>query len=254
MPGGRHADCNVRRLPDRNFLGPTYATQLDDAYLVRSAGTLHRLIVLVPLLRTVRLPSVRTVSTPISAGRAAITERRPQTSSPAAGQIPPIISQLLLPRQLPSSAYHGRDDAVEPPVCPGCIGDGVEGLSPAAGGGIPIPGLLGGLHPVMPTPPPATAGPVFRQSSILEGSLIRRVQPIYPPLARAARIQGAVVLFAVISKEGTIENLRAISGQPMLVLAAKDAVSQWRYRPYILNDEAIEVETQITVNFTLSGN
>ena len=89
---------------------------------------------------------------------------------------------------------------------------------------------------------------------MLEGSLIRRVQPSYPALARAARIQGQVVLAAVISKAGTIENLRTITGHPLLVPAAVEAVSQWRYRPYILNGEVIEVETQITVNFILGAN
>jgi protein TonB len=78
--------------------------------------------------------------------------------------------------------------------------------------------------------------------------------PQYPPLARTARIQGPVILEAVISKEGTMQNLRLVSGHPMLVPAAINAVSQWRYRPYILNGEAIEVETQITVNFLLAGN
>ena len=89
---------------------------------------------------------------------------------------------------------------------------------------------------------------------MLEGSLIRRVQPSYPALARSARIQGPVVLFAVISKAGTIDNLRVLSGHPLLVPAAIEAVRQWRYHPYILNSEPIEVETQITVNFLLSGN
>ena len=86
---------------------------------------------------------------------------------------------------------------------------------------------------------------------MLEGSLIRKVEPKYPPLAIAARIQGSVVLAAVISKAGTIENLKLVSGHPMLVAAAIDAVRQWQYRPYVLNSEVIEVETQITVNFTL---
>jgi protein TonB len=95
---------------------------------------------------------------------------------------------------------------------------------------------------------------VFRTSTILEGSLIRRVQPVYPPLARNARIQGSVILAALISKQGTMENLHALSGHPMLVPAAIDAVRQWRYKPYVLNSEPIEVETQITVNFLLSGN
>jgi len=80
------------------------------------------------------------------------------------------------------------------------------------------------------------------------------VLPQYPPLARSARIQGSVVLQAVISKEGVIENLRVVTGHPMLVPPAIDAVRQWRYRPYILNNEPVEVETQITVNFGLGGN
>jgi len=88
---------------------------------------------------------------------------------------------------------------------------------------------------------------------MLQGSLIRRVEPTYPPLAKSARVQGPVVLEAIISKTGTIENLQLISGHPMLVGAAIEAVRQWRYKPYILNSEPIEVETQITVNFTLSN-
>jgi protein TonB len=80
------------------------------------------------------------------------------------------------------------------------------------------------------------------------------VQPAYPALARSARIQGVVVLQAVIGKQGNIENLRLISGHPMLAPAAIEAVRQWRYKPYILNNDPIEVETQITVNFALAGN
>jgi protein TonB len=87
-----------------------------------------------------------------------------------------------------------------------------------------------------------------------EGNLIRKVQPAYPSLARAARIQGSVVLQAVISKEGAIENLKVLTGHPMLVQSAIDAVRQWRYRPYILNGDPVEVETQITVNFSLAGS
>jgi periplasmic protein TonB len=104
--------------------------------------------------------------------------------------------------------------------------------------------------PVQPVPVAHT----IRLSHMSEGDLIRKVQPSYPPLARSARIQGTVVLQAVISKQGTIENLRLLSGHPMLAPAAIDAVRQWRYRPYILNSEPVEVETQITVNFSLAGN
>jgi len=87
-----------------------------------------------------------------------------------------------------------------------------------------------------------------------EGDLVRKILPAYPPLARTARIEGQVVLQAVISKQGAIENLRVLSGHPMLVPAAIEAVRQWRYRPYVLNSEPVEVETQIIVNFSLAGN
>ena len=118
----------------------------------------------------------------------------------------------------------------------------------ASGPGLAI--AMMGTYPVIPAPP-KPAEKIFRQSEILAGSLIRKVEPKYPPLAIAARIQGPVVLEAVISKAGTIENLRLVSGHPMLAAAAIDAVSQWRYRPYILNGDVIEVETEITVNFVL---
>jgi periplasmic protein TonB len=87
-----------------------------------------------------------------------------------------------------------------------------------------------------------------------EGDLVRKILPTYPPLARSARIQGQVVLQAMISPQGMIEKLRVLSGHPMLAPAAIEAVRQWRYRPYILNNEPVEVETQITVNFSLAGN
>jgi protein TonB len=93
-----------------------------------------------------------------------------------------------------------------------------------------------------------------RVSHISEGNLLRKILPAYPPLARSARIQGQVVLQAVISKQGSIENLRVVAGHPMLVPAAIEAVRQWLYRPYVLNNEPVEVETQITVNFSLAGN
>lgn len=119
-----------------------------------------------------------------------------------------------------------------------------------------IPGgfLPGGTMPVAPPPAPHAAAPTFRTSIMLQGSLLHQVQPIYPPLAKTARIQGPVVIEAVISKGGVIENLHVISGPPLLVKAALEAVSEWRYRPYILNNEPVEVETRITVNFTLGGS
>lgn len=109
-----------------------------------------------------------------------------------------------------------------------------------------------GVPIVIPNPPPPTHP--IRVSHWAEGNLIYRVQPVYPAIAHQARIQGPVQLRAIISKAGTIENLTVVSGHPMLVSAAIEAVRQWRYRPYLLNHEPIEVETEITVNFVLSGS
>src|SRR5215813_1121368 len=97
---------------------------------------------------------------------------------------------------------------------------------------------------------PANTKPV-RRSHMEEGRLLQKVQPLYPPTARQMQIQGEVVLTALIARDGTIEGLRATSGHPLLIPAAIQAVSQWRYKPYILNGSATEVETTIRVNFRL---
>jgi protein TonB len=106
----------------------------------------------------------------------------------------------------------------------------------------------------MPLPPPPVVEKPRRVSRMMDGLLIHRVQPDYPNIAKQAGIQGAVVIAALIGKEGVIENLHVLNGHPLLIPAAVNAVKQWRYRPYILNGDPIEVDTQITVKFSLSGN
>ena len=96
-------------------------------------------------------------------------------------------------------------------------------------------------------------GPVRIPSTIVEGLLIRKTVPIYPPIAKATGTQGTVVLQATISKSGTIENLRVASGPPLLQRAALDAVQNWHYRPYLLNGEPVEVETTVNVVFKLQN-
>src|SRR5262249_29371920 len=104
-----------------------------------------------------------------------------------------------------------------------------------------------------PAPVLQTATPEPRKLSHLEpGQIIRQVSPAYPPLARAMGVQGEVVLRAIISRTGELEQLEVISGHPLLVRAATDAVGQWKFRPYILNGVPVEVETRISVNFILN--
>jgi protein TonB len=213
------------------------------------------LLLLLPVLKTAGLPSARTVSTPISLGRRAPEPLAPAPQSWGASTAQASIApaRFMQPSRIPTVIRTGPDDST--PQLPSGPGAGIQGTDfpPGPGDGLSIASVINGSRPMLPAPPPSISRAI-RTSSILEGNLIRRVEPVYPPLARSARIQGRVVLVAVISKAGTIENLHALSGHPMLVPAAVDAVSQWRYRPYILNSEAIEVETQITVNFSLSGN
>ena len=118
----------------------------------------------------------------------------------------------------------------------------------------PLPGgvIAGGeMEPQVVGTAPQPTGPVRISSDKAAGMLIHKVDPEYPPEA-IARIQGTVILHAVISKEGTIERLTVVSGPPMLTGAAIDAVRQWRYRPYLLHGEPVEVETTINVNFTIN--
>lgn len=92
-------------------------------------------------------------------------------------------------------------------------------------------------------------GPKRIVSHLSEAQLVNRVEPVYPHVAAIAGIQGQVKLHAIIARDGSVQSLNAISGHPLLVRAALDAVGHWRYRPYYLNGEAVEVETFITVNF-----
>jgi TonB family protein len=115
-----------------------------------------------------------------------------------------------------------------------------------------VPMLLLTLSSLAASQVPGYAPHVRVEQSVMADDLIKRVDPIYPPTAKQARIQGAVVLKVVISKSGDVENIQMISGHPMLAPAAIEAVKQWKYRPYLLNGASVEVDTQVTVNFTLA--
>lgn len=160
---------------------------------------------------------------------------------------PMIIAPSTIPREIaPVTAVN---DVGSIPAAPDLAG---IGIGEGGGSEYPIPGAIGdGLTIAIP-PRPMSVKPLV-VSHLAEANLLHRVQPVYPALARQARLQGTVELRAVISKTGTIENLIVVHGHPMLAGAAIDAVRQWRYRPYLLNGEPVEVETEITVNFLLSG-
>ena len=153
---------------------------------------------------------------------------------------------MVQPRSIPPTLPRGdeHNDAV-----PGVPNVGSLCVS-GCGSGIPIGNIVssGPMAPPRPAPPRRPL-PV---SEMQLGTLVRKVLPEYPAIAKQIRLQGAVVLLATIAKDGHVEHVEAISGPPMLVLPAKRAVEQWQYRPYILNHEPVEVQTQITVNFVLN--
>ncbi len=213
------------------------------------------ILILIPLLYTEALPKQQLMTFLV-----APPPPPPPPPPPAAAPVKAVKvvqtdivnGQLRTPTKIPEKVQMIKEEEAPPPVM---ASGGVVGGVPGGVPGGQMGGVIGGIISSTPVAVPKVATPqrVRVSQGVTQGLLIHKVQPQYPPLARQARIQGSVVLQAVISKDGTIQGLRLISGHPMLAPAAIDAVKQWRYKPYILNGEPVEVETQITVNFTLSG-
>jgi periplasmic protein TonB len=159
--------------------------------------------------------------------------------------------ELRTPTKIPKVVKMIQEDEAPPPSAAVGVVGGVPGGVPGGSMG----GVIGSVLSSTPVAVPKIAAPqrVRVSAGVTSGLLIRRVQPTYPPLARAARIQGVVILQAQISKEGDVINLQLISGHPMLAPAAIEAVKQWKYKPYLLNGEPVDVDTQVQVNFTLAG-
>jgi periplasmic protein TonB len=174
----------------------------------------------------------------------------PAHTSPAPKN--PIKSEMLssglqAPSRIPKAISLANEAAMPPTMVD------VRDIQGSSSG---TPGGMGTFLDGIGTGPAPLAKPEGRQkvsvsSRVMAGNLLERILPQYPAIAKAARIQGIVVLQATISRQGLIQNLRVISGPPMLQQAATDAVRLWRYKPYLLNDEPVEVETTINVVFNL---
>jgi periplasmic protein TonB len=207
-------------------------------------------LLLIPIISTEGLPQLaRVIDIPVAAPQGP----PPASTLPQSRRSAPLSNfrdgMLMTPSRIPRATPRIDDRGIallDPglPTVPGGTGTGAD--------------PDGVLHSILREnaglnlPPKLVVHASPRVSVMMQGHLVHRVEPIYPSVARQAGIQGAVVLRAIISKEGTIEDLRVLSGHPLLAPAALDAVRQWRYRPYLLNGEPVEVETQVTVNFVLS--
>ncbi len=207
-------------------------------------------LIIIPLYRPIPLPKRETLTLlylqpPPAAGGSATKFRAPtppSTYSPTSTGI--------------SAPVQKTQEAPPPPV--GTTGGVVGGVPGGVAGGVP-----GGVFsemlnsapsaPVLATSPVPT--PVKRMriaSRVAEANLVHDVAPLYPAEAGRARIEGTVVLMAVIGRDGTVKDVRVEIGLPILAQAAIDAVRQWRYKPYMIDGEPVEVDSRITINFTLS--
>jgi len=216
------------------------------------------ILLVIPLLFTEQLPKAQLLTflvappppPPPPPPAAAMVQKvvRPQTELLASGQ-------LRTPTRIPQKVQMIKEEEVPLSASTGGVIGGVPGGIPGGQLGGVIGGIVSATSNLAAVPKLIPVAPqrVRISGGVTKGLLVHRVEPSYPPLAKSARVQGEVVLSAVISTNGDIENLQLVSGHPMLVPSAIAAVKQWRYKPYLLNGQPVEVETTITVIFTLTS-
>jgi periplasmic protein TonB len=218
------------------------------------------LILAVPLMFTEELPKTQLLTflvappppppppPPAAAAEAQKVLSRIQTDVLNTGE-------LRTPTRIPQKIQMIREDDAPPAMVSGGVVGGVPGGIPGGQLGGVIGSVLSSTASMAAVPKfvPATPQRVRVSAGVTKGMCIHREDPPYPPLARAARVQGDVVLTALINANGEIQNLQLVSGHPMLVPAAMAAVKTWRYKPYLLNGQPVEVETTITVIFSLQS-
>jgi protein TonB len=232
------------------------------SFLVQMVGLTAAIII--PLLFTDALPKTQLTSFLVAPPPPPPPPPPPAASAPKIVKVIPRqfdAGKLMQPKAIPKEITMIKEE--ELPAASGVQGvvGGVPGGVPGGVAGGVIGGIIGSVPTAAPPPPPPpkveAPKPVTPQRIRVGGNVqaamaIRAPKPSYPPLAKQARIQGVVRLNAVIGKDGTIQNLTAASGHPLLVPAALEAVRQWLYKPTLLNGEPVEVVTVIDVNFTLS--
>jgi protein TonB len=209
------------------------------------------ILILIPLIYTEALPK-----TLMSSILLAPPPPPPPPPPPAAVQVihKPVqhlmdAGKLVQPKAIPKDIKIIKEDA-EPPDMGGMAGGVPGGVAGGSSGGV-LGGIIGGAGNA-PPPPKVTPKRVTVGGNVQAARLVNRVQPLYPPLARQTRISGTVKLHAIIGKNGAVEQLQVVSGHPLLVQSALDAVRQWRYQPTLLNGDPVEVDTEIDVIFSLA--
>jgi protein TonB len=193
-----------------------------------------------PAASTARKPSAEVTATVLPSP----APRKPETSQASAPEPEVIVTQI---QPKPTVVKSGTRTPAKPQEADVQAPDM---LGTAAGDSSAISSIVSSATPSVPV---AAAPPEVLKVSqgVTQGLLTRRVQPAYPRQALQMHIAGSVQLQAVIGKTGSIESVKVLSGDPILARAALDAVKQWKYKPYMLDNEPVEIQTQITVNFKL---
>ncbi len=212
------------------------------------------ILILIPLIYTEALPK-----TMMATMLTAPPPPPPPPPPPVATQIVKVKPQvhlmdagkLMAPKVIPKEIKIIKEEAEPDMGAVGMAGGVPGGVAGGSMGGV-LGGVIGGMGTAPPPPKPKQSGPLRVGGNVQAAKIINRVQPVYPPLARQTRISGTVRLHAIISKDGTIQQLEVVSGHPLLQQAALDAVRQWRYQPTLLNGEPVEVDTTIDVIFSLN--
>jgi protein TonB len=210
-------------------------------------------LILIPLIYTQALPKAMLTTLLVAPPPPPPPPPPPAAAPTVVRPVARLLNQGVLtqPKAIPKNVAVFKEAELPPEAT------GVAGGLDLGGGGL-LGGIAGGATGAAPPPPPPPppvkpAGPIKVGGNVQEAMVIARPNPVYPPLARQARIQGNVVLHAIIDKDGKVSELQVISGHPLLVQSALEAVKNWRYRPTQLNGEAVEVDTTITVSFVLGG-
>ena len=214
------------------------------------------ILILIPLIYTEALPKQMLTTFLVAP---APPPPPPPPAAPVTKVVKPIAriiqaGKMMAPAVIPKKVQIIKEEELPPDV--GAVGvvGGVPGGVPGGQAGGVLGGIIGGVSSNLPPPPKAATPQRIRVGgNVQQARMIHMVQPVYPTIAKQAHIQGTVVLHAIIAKGGPVQELQLLGGPPLLVRAAMDAVKQWRYQPTMLNGEPVEVDTTISVIFSLGG-
>jgi protein TonB len=254
---------------EQTFVEGTGKTNKSWTVLVSFAGqiALITVAVILPLIYTEVLPN-----TTLQSFLVAPPPPPPPPPPPAAA--PPVkvvkviprqfdAGKLMAPKSVPKEIAVIKEDEMPPPSTgvAGVVGGVGSGVAGGTVGGV-LGGIIGGIPSAAPPPPPPppaapkkdpTPQRIKIGGNVQGAKIIRKPSPVYPQLAKSARVSGVVHLAAIIAKDGTIQELHSLGGPALLIQAAMDAVKQWAYWPYFVDGEVVEVATKINVVFNLGG-